>query len=262
VSDVVTFTDGAHWYERDGTPAYTRLTKDGRERNTTLRDARKENLFPSVTTILGILRAPFLERWKLENLLVASLTLPRMDGEDEQSYAHRVWEDAQSVGQKATGFGSRYHDLAELRLRLGSLDRVTVDEDLADYAPHLNRWCEENIEEVGDQEFTVVGDPGFAGRVDAYVKHKVHGWVYMDWKTQNVKGGKPNFYGKWVQQLAAYRHADKRDGGILSVVIDSNEPAPLVEKLWSEDECDHALETFLATTHLWQLINKYKPELT
>lgn len=259
--EVVTFTDGSHWYEADGTPAYTRTTKDGRERPTTLRDARKENLVPSVTTILGILRAPQLERWKLENILIASLTLPRYDDEDEQAYAHRIWEDAQSVSHTATNFGSLYHDAAELRLKLGRLDGLVADEAVAPFMPILDRYITENIEEVYDTEFSVVGKEGYAGRVDGYVEHRVHGPCYIDWKTQNVKKGKPNFYPKWVQQLAAYRKAHGKPGKLLSIVVDSNDPAPIQEKLWEVEESEHGLDVFLTTLSLWQKINKYKPEL-
>ena len=44
-------SESNHWYTRDGVPRYTVMGKNGKERNTTLRDARTENLVPSVTTV-------------------------------------------------------------------------------------------------------------------------------------------------------------------------------------------------------------------
>ena len=46
--------DTGHWYTKDGAPAYTVEGKTG-VRNTTLRDARKLGLIPSVTTIISIM---------------------------------------------------------------------------------------------------------------------------------------------------------------------------------------------------------------
>lgn len=51
--------DGSHWYSRDGDPVYTILKADKTgSRNTTLRDARKYHLLPSVTTVFSIMSKP------------------------------------------------------------------------------------------------------------------------------------------------------------------------------------------------------------
>jgi hypothetical protein len=58
-------TSGGHWYGLDGTPRYTITGKNGKERNTTLRDARVMNLVPSVTTIIrcAICCPPIIPCW-------------------------------------------------------------------------------------------------------------------------------------------------------------------------------------------------------
>ena len=68
--------ESTHWYAKDGTPVYEvpRASGEGM-RNTTLRDARKMSLVPSVTTIINIAAKPGLEAWKLNQLLLAALTL-------------------------------------------------------------------------------------------------------------------------------------------------------------------------------------------
>ena len=55
-------SEAGHWYTRDGEPMYTIIGANGKERNTTLRDAKKEGFVPSVTTILGMVAKPSLER--------------------------------------------------------------------------------------------------------------------------------------------------------------------------------------------------------
>jgi hypothetical protein len=51
-------SEAGHWYDHDGKPMYTIVGANGKERNTTLRDAKKEGLVPSVTTIIGIAAKP------------------------------------------------------------------------------------------------------------------------------------------------------------------------------------------------------------
>ena len=36
-------SEAGHWYDHDGKPMYTIVGANGKERNTTLRDAKKEN---------------------------------------------------------------------------------------------------------------------------------------------------------------------------------------------------------------------------
>jgi len=77
--------DAAHWYQRDGRPLHTVLSAKGEPRPTTLRDARKLNLLPSVTNILGIIAKPELTAWLQEQAVMAALTLPRLPGETESA---------------------------------------------------------------------------------------------------------------------------------------------------------------------------------
>ena len=81
--------DSAHWYQRDGVPLHTVLSAKGEPRPTTLRDARKLGLLPSVTNILGVIAKPGLTSWLQEQAVLAALTLPRIEGESEDAFAHQ-----------------------------------------------------------------------------------------------------------------------------------------------------------------------------
>ena len=48
---------------------------NGKERNTTLRDARQHGYVPSVTTIIGMAAKPSLENWKINQALNSAITL-------------------------------------------------------------------------------------------------------------------------------------------------------------------------------------------
>jgi len=61
---------GGHWYTATGEARHTMPKADGSgDRNTTLRDAKKHRLIPSVTTLLGMFAKPGLDRWKQDQLL-------------------------------------------------------------------------------------------------------------------------------------------------------------------------------------------------
>ena len=74
---------------------------NGKIRNTTLRDARKHDLVPSVTTILNVAAKPGLENWKLQQVLLAALTLPKRDQESESEYIDRIITDSKEQGRAA-----------------------------------------------------------------------------------------------------------------------------------------------------------------
>jgi hypothetical protein len=40
--------ESGHWYTQTGEPMYTVIGANGKERNTTLRDAKKDNLVPQL----------------------------------------------------------------------------------------------------------------------------------------------------------------------------------------------------------------------
>ena len=102
------FASSEHWYTRDGEPAYTVKGKDG-ERPTTLRDARKLSLIPSVTSILNVASKPGLEKWKQQQLLLAALTLPKIDSESEDQYIDRIIRDSKEQGKAAADAGTEIH---------------------------------------------------------------------------------------------------------------------------------------------------------
>lgn len=98
MSTVIRASESGHWYTRDGVPQYTVEAKKGGQRATTLRDARTMNLVPSVTTILGVAAKPALLAWMQQQVLMAALTLPKVDSETEEQYIARIIHDSKSKG--------------------------------------------------------------------------------------------------------------------------------------------------------------------
>ena len=102
-------TEGGHYYRQDGSPAYTIIGRNGKERPTTLRDARKENLKPSVTTVLKEAARPGLQNWLIDQTILSCLTMPRIEGEPEADYIKRLKDDSKAQSQKAAETGTRIH---------------------------------------------------------------------------------------------------------------------------------------------------------
>ena len=106
--------ESVHWYRADnGKPQYTVQAKDGKDRPTTLRDARKMNLVPSVTTVMKVAAKPGLDVWKNEQLLLAALTLPRAPDESEKDFIARVVADSKETAKRAAERGTRVHESIE-----------------------------------------------------------------------------------------------------------------------------------------------------
>src|SRR5512139_1672294 len=97
-----TTPDSSHWYTTDGDPMYEVIAKStGLPRNTTLADARKLNLLPSVTTILKILHKQALVNWLIEQAVLAAMTTPRLPGEQDDAFIERVLHTERVQDQEA-----------------------------------------------------------------------------------------------------------------------------------------------------------------
>ena len=96
----------SHWYLQDGRPFHEIANASGTgNRAVTLRDARKVLAFPSVTNVLGVLAKPGLDAWKIEQGIMAALTLPRRPDEPLDAFARRVVEDMGEQVEKAADLG-------------------------------------------------------------------------------------------------------------------------------------------------------------
>lgn len=255
----------SHWYLQDGTPYYEVAKKDGTgNRPVTLADARKVSALPSVTNVLGVLAKPGLDAWKIEQGIMAALTLPRLENEPLDAFARRVVVDMGEQVEKAADFGSAIHAACE---NYAQHQTVPQDATLLGFFEPWQHWFDNNVEEVRSVERVCVNlQHGYAGRVDLVAKVKDIGWCVVDFKTQKVKRsaiGKPTpaFYETWPLQLAAYQQAlasagDRMLSGLVSVVIDSAQPGPAHVKVWAGEDY---FKKFQAALELWRYVKNYDP---
>ena len=281
----------SHWYLRDGRAFHEIAKSDGTgNRAVNLKDARKVLAFPSVTNVLGVLAKPGLDAWKIEQGIMAALTLPRRPDESLDSFAHRVVADMGEQVEKAADFGSAIHNACEVY----ALNKeLPTDPKLREFFEPWRQWFDANVERISCVEQVFVNhEHGYAGRVDMIAllrggcptgRSGVGGsatapsyWAVVDFKTQKIKRSakgeaKPTFYETWPMQLAAYRRAVLASGaknvtGLVSVVVDSVQPGPVHTKVWNGpcgrppgEETDEHFEAFLAALGLWKYVKGYDP---
>ena len=217
-------SNSGHWYTADGQPSYTRIAKNGNVRATTLRDAKKEGLLPSVTTIINVLAKPGLDRWKQEQVLLASLTLPRLENEPEADWLKRVTEDSRATGRDAMDRGTAMHNV---------LEAYFTQVYLPEY-PHYTRRTEEALRNhFGDQfwecEQSFAHELGYAGKCDLSSKEG----IVVDFKTKESLENAA-VYDEHILQLIAYAYGLKMPTARCAIVFVS-ETETQVHEIDQED---------------------------
>jgi len=254
----------AHWYNGIGTSCHSVIGANGNERSTTLRDARKLNLYPSVTSLIGdVLVNRGLSVWLQNIILEAAFSQPPAEDEmDFEAYGKRVKHDADEFGKVAREFGSKLHCEIDQFNRNMIAHRIhEIHGESSPWMEQYRDWFDENITEVISSEETVVNhDHGYAGTMDMVADHREHGIVVIDFKTQKFKKGKVNFYDSWNYQLAAYRECVDGKPPCLNIAIDSTEASAPVEKLWTPQETKRGWDVFRRVCEIWQLQKNYYPE--
>jgi hypothetical protein len=259
--------DSSHWYSLDGKPVHTQPTKDGEgQRATTLRDARKLALLPSVTSIISILDKPQLTRWKMREVAKAAIAIPGPQGEEPvERFADRAIEAAMSQVGEAADLGSRIHAAIENLMR-GSAEEPS--EELRPYVKPVLDWMRQVGVKVTHSEIVLVNAVhGFAGRVDAlFTWGDGFGKMgILDFKTKKTKEGeKVEAYDEHTLQLAAYAATHYGPEHLQHVVaanlfISSTEPGRLEVVKHDKAKLVAAYEAFTQMCAVWRFRKGYDP---
>jgi len=259
--------DSSHWYSLDGKPVHTQPTKDGEgQRATTLRDARKMMLLPSVTSIIGILDKPQLTRWKMREVAKAAIAIPGPQGEEPvERFADRAIEAAMSQVGEAADLGSRIHTAIENLMRGGAEE---PSEELRPYVKPVLDWMRQVGVKVTHSEIVLVNAVhGFAGRVDAlFTWGDGFGKLgILDFKTKKTKEGeKVEAYDEHTLQLAAYAATHYGAEHLQHVVaanlfISSTEPGRLEVVKHDKEKMVAAYEAFCQMCAVWRFRKGYDP---
>ncbi len=248
----------SHWYSRDGKPAYTMLKKDGGERSTTLRDARKHGLLPSVTTIFNIMAKPGLDKWKLSKAVEAALIVSRDQGEPEERYIDRVIERSRKEVMDAANLGTRIHDAID-----SAFDGIQPAPELRPYVePTMACIASMKLQDIKREGVVTSLSDGYAGRVDLLAKFGKSN-ICIDFKTRKTKEGeKITPYDFQPMQIAAYSYAAFGDLSRCfgaNVYISTTEPGRIEVASYTPQKLQKEFDAFRSMLAMWRYLKNYDP---
>jgi hypothetical protein len=240
------------------------------------------NAYPSVTNVLSILHKEFLVAYKVNQAILAALTLPKIEGESEDDFARRVVTDSKEHAASAARLGSRMHEIAAAVL-LGSKEGLALEGEIVEgrRIAGLQQTIIELIEAsrpsgyITDQEFSefYISNPlGYAGTCDGLTwldssnpviaqKLTDAGFVangdpviaMADIKTRGSDAKTAPIYETDLLQLAAYLHAipttptlgfqmDTSNTPVANILINTHDKAGQ-DGIWTADIIIHPRES-------------------
>jgi hypothetical protein len=251
-------------------------------RPTSLADARRDGLVPSVTTVLQMVAKPSLARWDREQYILSALTLPRHPGESDDDFACRVCEDAASVSGDAAALGREFHAHAERYHRTGHYQieggevpveqyhrighyqieggEVPVDPRMQLMLNTYVGWAKQHIGRADKIEYCFATD-SYGGTVDLVVGLAEGGRALIDLKTRTSHQGRSLFVPReYGYQLAAYAAglAEDAETKLWNVMVSSTEMGRLEVMDWT-DEREDLYRAFQCAYEIWCDQKQYDP---
>ena len=235
--------ESGHWYGQNGIPVYTTIGKNGKERPTTLRDARKANphYVPGVTTFLNTTAKPGLELWKIKQAVLSSLTLPRIQFETDDEYIYRILKDGKEESKKAAERGTKIH--AWIQQGYEGKEKELSDEGKLYYwaaKRAIDKEC--GIHEwKSEQPFAT---SKYGSKIDLICDDYV-----LDFKTKDVSLDGLKVYDEHKMQLVACQQGVGHKGKIGIVFVSTKDVAAKV--IMCEDDGGKYLNMFNLLVEYW-----------
>ncbi len=269
---------GQHWYDRQGNPHH----------GAGMRDARKNNLIPSVTTVLGFWKSAFLEDWaanqrltKFCNYVVDKVVEGERTAEQAMEYLRVIANEEDKSEYKKQQI-AMIRDLGNSRLTESAefgtavhyeLEQYNLDTSYVfepEYAVYCNPYVDfyrQNIKQVLHAERTMASIELLAAGTVDLVYEGVDGFIHiLDYKTRKISGTPSNDWRfKDCSQMSIYAEIIKReldldyDPKCVSYGICSQNPGTTSVKFWSDEEQARGLEYYGHMAQCWCLQHKYFP---
>ncbi len=242
-------SESGHWYTQEGEPMYTIIGVNGKERNTTLRDAKQLGLVPSVTTIIGMIAKPSLENWKIEQALKSAITLKRLEEESFNAFLYRCKNDAKSIGLNAAKEGTKIHAMIEKGFLGGTKSK-----------PYkiITTWLDKNYpKEKWIAEDSFCAKQGYGGKIDLYSESG----IFIDFKTKsNIEDKDPAklVFDDHGMQLSAYAQGcNAEDPERISIFIDRENIETIKFFIWDKESHSRHVGMFNSILTYWQLVKNH-----
>lgn len=277
----------SHWYTRTGEPMHTVPSKDGTPRPTTLREARKLDLLPSVTTIIKpVGGGKVLTDWIADQAVLSALAHP---GGIPAAVMTCVRERDSLPVEKLSSNASikefldwcredsqkRVRDKAELGGAIhAALNSSFVDPDEvpAHFLAHVGGVRAALAKDFGEDrvwhpERNFACDEGFGGCIDLD-SEEGETPILLDFKCKEFddsKDAKRMVFDEHVMQLGGYRRARAKRmpkyqrARCINVFVSTSVPGLCKMHEHSVEDIDRGESMFLAALAFWRASNKYTP---
>ena len=248
--------ESTHWYNRQGQAVYEVPSADGRKMVTPdIRHARKMNLVPGVTAVIGCAARPQLTIWLMKQAVMAALTLTRRPHEPEPEYLSRVIDDANEQSKQAADEGTRIHTAIECYYSGRDYD-PKYQLHVMGVVDCLNRSYGADTEWIAEESFAC--PLGFGSKIDLRARNKR---IIVDIKGKDFVEppgkGERMAYDEHCMQLAAYDTAKGDSHACANLFVSRNAPGLCHLHQWDATELNRGWEMFAAMLSYWQVKNKY-----
>lgn len=238
-------SESTHFYTYDGKPVF----------GATLREARKQNLLPGVSSICKMWPSDGLKGWLRQQDILAAATTPRLQHEPDDAWIARVLHAADEESQKGRDTGTRRHDLIH-GFHNGGLSYLAADDEKFLW-PYID-WFTKYVTRVERCESIVTNTAlGYAGTMDALVTLMDGRKAVIDIKNRK----RAAVYDSDAMQLEAYCHCVPSEDGLpapISVVLGTEKPEIKVQD-WSLSR-GTAWDNFVLCLQLWRASKNYYPK--
>ena len=235
-----------HWYDKDGKPCYEVPYADPSKgmRPTTLGDAKKLGLLPSVTTIINEAAKPGLERWKVQQGILSAITLPRIDHEPLDSFAERAMADSKEQAKKAAERGTAIHAAIQVAYETDNIEPELSEFVMSAMAAIDNKYGMK----AWDCEKSFASPLGYGGKTDLSAHT-----VVLDVKSKEFADTEKKLaWDEHCIQLAAYREGLGIPKAVCAnVFVSVNNPGLVYIHEWDEYELQRGWAMFKALLDYW-----------
>lgn len=234
----------------------------GQQINCGIKEARKHEYYPSVTTVLDILRKWGIEEYQKKQCIISAITMPRNENESDKDFVERILTEADEDRREKANIGTSIHLFISKILKN---EKTPINTELKRF---IYDWLQENIIESYLIEKSLLNYTNkFAGTIDFFGKIKEYDNCIIDWKTQFTDKSKKiyfNKYNEWSYQLAAYSLLHKlhnfsdsfMGNGInyLNVVFSTGLKPDVKIYQWSSEDIEKGSQIFMNCLSIFKLI--------
>jgi hypothetical protein len=237
----------SHFYNKDGKPVYhVPNKKQGGMRPTTIADAKKLKLYPSVTTVIALLDKPGIKFWERQQLLEAMQTIPFTENMTLDKWYNQCLACVDD--KKGQQRGNEIHDKFEKAFTSGGVISSDIQPALDELETRLLL-----TDVIAEGSFGSI--LGFGGKVDLH--SKTEDWI-VDFKTKNkdiIKESELHL-DDYIMQLAAYRMGlDMPNARCYNLFVSTINPEEVLLMQYTEGALKLGWEKFECLLKFWRLKN-------